>query len=42
MKYNFQKERKEKDTLPWFFKKKQQKNTKICNIPVGFVLSYLS
>ena len=35
-------ERKEKGTLPWYFSKKKQKTNKICNIPVGFVLSYLS
>ena len=45
LKYNCQK--KEKKKAPFrgtFFKKKKekQKNTKICNILLGFVLSYLS
>ena len=35
-------ERKEKGTLPWYFFKKQQKKTSICNIPFSSVLIYLS
>ena len=34
--------RKEKDTFPWYFFQNKQKNTKICNIPIGCVSSYLS
>ena len=35
-------EEKKKAPFPGTFFQKKQKNTKICNIHIGFVLSYLS